>query len=105
MWEDIMINVGDILSTVGMFSTMGDIMSAMEDILSTVGGIIWLSSKNVFQGGKIYCYANLFCYANFSVVFGPNFGGCKSLWGANCLRGRPPAPCGRKPVMVHVGIS
>ena len=27
--EDIMINVGDILSTVGVFSTVGDIMSTM----------------------------------------------------------------------------
>ena len=34
---DIMINVGDILSTVGVFSTMGDIMSSVKVILSTVG--------------------------------------------------------------------
>ena len=30
----------------------------------------WLSSRNFFQGGKIYCYANFSCYA---IVFGPNF--------------------------------
>ena len=34
----------------------------------------WLSSRN-FSGGKIYCYAN------FSIVFGPNFGVQKSLKG------------------------
>ena len=33
---DIMINVGDILSTVGMFSTMGDIMMHVGDIMSTM---------------------------------------------------------------------
>ena len=31
--------LGDILSTVGIFSTMGDIMSTMGVILSTVGGV------------------------------------------------------------------
>ena len=35
-----------------------------------------------FQGSRIYCYPNFFCYANFSIVFGPNFrGGQKSLRG------------------------
>ena len=30
----------------------------------------------IFSGrGKIYCYADFFCYANFSVVFKPNFRG------------------------------
>ena len=35
--------------------------------------------QEFFQGGggKIYCYANFFCYANLSIVFGPNFGGGK----------------------------
>ena len=33
-----MSTVGDILSTVGVFSTMGDIMINVGDILSTVGG-------------------------------------------------------------------
>ena len=47
----------------------------------------WLSSRNFFRGGKIYCYANLFSYANFSFVFGPNFGGGKLPQGV---------PCGRK---------
>ena len=40
---DIMSIVGVILSTVGMFSTVGDIMMHMEDIMSTVGG-------------KVFCY-------------------------------------------------
>ena len=34
---DIMINVGDILSTMEVFSTVGDIMSTVGVILSTVG--------------------------------------------------------------------
>ena len=32
-----MMHVGDILSTVGVFSTMGDTMSTVRVILSTVG--------------------------------------------------------------------
>ena len=43
-------------------------------------------------GGKIYCYTNLFCYANFSSVFGPNFS-----WGTPC-----PHPHGRKLVVFLV---
>ena len=35
---DIMVNVGDILSTVEVFITMGDIMRTMGDILSTLWG-------------------------------------------------------------------
>ena len=34
-----MINVGDILSTVGVFSNVGDIMSTVGVILSTVGDV------------------------------------------------------------------
>ena len=34
-----MINVGDILSTMGVFSTVGDIMSTVGVILSTVEGV------------------------------------------------------------------
>ena len=34
-----MINVGDILSTVGVFSTVGDIMRTVGVILSTVGDV------------------------------------------------------------------
>ena len=53
--------------------------------------LFWLSSRNFFQGGKIYCYANFYCYA---IVFGPNFREGQKFSG-----GRPPAPpCGRKPV-------
>ena len=41
-------------------------------------------------GGKIYCYANFYCY---SIVFGPNFREVRKFsGGANCLRGRPTAP-------------
>ena len=35
---DIMINVGDILSTVGVFSTVGDIMSTVGGYLEYCGG-------------------------------------------------------------------
>ena len=46
-----------------------------------------------FSGGKIYCYANFFCYANFSIVFGPNFAGQKSLRGDKLPRwGGAPCP-------------
>ena len=45
-----MINVGDILSTVGVFSTMGDIMSTVGDIIMHVGGY------HEYRGGKIFCY-------------------------------------------------
>ena len=33
--------------------------------------------QDFLRVGKIYCYANFFHYANFSIVFGPNFGGGK----------------------------
>ena len=46
------------------------------------------SSRNFFQGGGgANCYANFFCYANFSVVFGPNFGEGELLEGE-----APPSP-------------
>ena len=38
-WGDIMINVGDILSTVGCSVPWGDIMSTVGVILSTVGDV------------------------------------------------------------------
>ena len=54
----------------------------------------WLSSRNFFQGGKIYCYANFFCYA---IVFGPNFReGQKFLGGQTASGGCPPAPLWKK---------
>ena len=33
----------------------------------------------IFQGGKIYCYANFFCCANYSIVLKPIVRGDKSL--------------------------
>ena len=33
-----MMHVGDLLSTVGVFSTVGDIMSTVGDIMMHVGG-------------------------------------------------------------------
>ena len=40
---------GVILSTVGMFSTVGDIMMHVGDIMSTMEGV-------QYCGGKIFCY-------------------------------------------------
>ena len=31
--------------------------------------------QEFFRGSKIYCYPNFFCYANFSIAFGPFFWG------------------------------
>ena len=53
------------------------------------------------RGSKIYCYASFYYYANFSVVFAPNFrGGGKFLRGrGNLLDGD--TLCGRKPVVMY----
>ena len=58
----------------------------------------WLSSRDFFLGGKISCYTSFFCYANFSVVFGPSFGR-----GEETASGVPPAPHprGRKPTSAN----
>ena len=61
--------------------------------------ISWLSPGNFFrEGGKIYCFANFYCY---SIVFGPNFreGQKFSRGGGGKLPqgGAPCSPCGRKP--------
>ena len=47
-------------------------------------------------GGKIYCYVNFFVML-ISLLFSDQISGGKVSEGANCLRGAPPAPCGRKP--------
>ena len=49
----------------------------------------WLSSRNFFRVGKIYCYAIFFHYAKFSIVFGPNFRGGQTASGGR--------PSGTKP--------
>ena len=46
-----MINVGDILSTMGVFSTMRDIMSTMGGIMSTVGGYLEYRGDVQYRGG------------------------------------------------------
>ena len=64
-----MINVGDILSTMGVFSTVGDIMSTIGVILSTVvdvqyrggyhdarGDIMSTVEGAQYHGGKVFCY-------------------------------------------------
>ena len=35
---------------------------------------------------RIYCCANFYCYANFSVVFRPNFGGGEIVSEGDCFR-------------------
>ena len=46
---------------------------------------------NFFQGGggKIYRYANFFCYANFSIVFRTKLQGDESLWWGKLLQVAP----------------
>ena len=63
----------------------------MQDSSKCVNSCIiiecWLSSRNSFfgGGGKIYCYTNLYCCANSSILFGPNFGGVsEGAGGAPC---------------------
>ena len=47
---------GDILSTVGVFSTMGDIMSTLGVILSTVGDVQYRGGYHDARGGyHEYC--------------------------------------------------
>ena len=67
-WGDIMINVGDILSTVGVFSTVGDIMSTGGVILSTVGMFSTVGDIMMHVGG----------YHEYR-------GGCSVLWGGSQL--------------------
>ena len=45
-----MSTVGDILNTVGMFSTVGDIMINVGDILSTVG-VQYCGGYHEYHGG------------------------------------------------------
>ena len=41
----------------------GKTSTHIENILPT--GFL----PGIFQGGKIYCYVNFCCYANFSIIF------------------------------------
>ena len=68
------------------------------------GGIFhppfWLSSRNSFQGrGKICCYANFFCYANFCIVFVSNFRGWEKV--SEGEGGRLPVDCGGKSILAY----
>ena len=47
--------------------------------------LTWLFSRNFFSVGKIYCYANFFHYANFSIVFGPLISGGHTAGGGGSL--------------------
>ena len=58
-----MVHVGDILSTVGVFSTVRDIMITMKVILSTLGDTQYREGYqdtrggyHEYRGGKIFCY-------------------------------------------------
>ena len=100
-----MINVGDILSTVGVFSTMGDIMSSVGgyleyrgrcsvpwgDIMSTVGGV-------QYRGGYFLLYYIIFIilYYIFIILYHLKFeyhggyheyrGGCSVPWGTQITK-------------------
>ena len=50
-WGEIMSTVGDILSTVGVFSTVGDIMINVGDILSTMGVFSTVGGYHEYRGG------------------------------------------------------
>ena len=62
---------------------------------------LFLSLLAFFQefssGGRIYRYANFFCYANCFIVFGPNLRGQKSSRGKLPQGAAPFPPHGRKP--------
>ena len=53
---NIMINVGDILSTVGVFSAVGDIMSTVEGYHEYHGDILSTVWDTQYRGGTIFCY-------------------------------------------------
>ena len=53
---------GDILSTVGVFSTMGDIMSTVGVILSTVGAFSTVGEIMMHVGGCSVPLGEIFCY-------------------------------------------
>ena len=73
--------------------------STSSDHLSWYSGFLSGLFRGV--GDKIYCYANFFVYANFPIVIRPNFRDQKSPRGANCLRGSPLPPGGRKPIFFN----
>ena len=54
-----------------MFNNIESTFSLHKGQLYAPGSLPGISSG----GGKIYCNANLFCYANYSIVFVLNFGG------------------------------
>ena len=78
----------DILSTVGVFSTVGDIMINMGDIMINMGDI--MSTVEVFSmvGDIIFC--NLSTMGDIMIHVGGYYGyheGCSVLWGyANSKR-------------------
>ena len=53
--------------------------------------------QEFFRVGKIYCYANFFHYANFSIVFGPNFRGEQTASGGGGGGGGGVGVSGTKP--------
>ena len=49
--------------------------------------------QKFFKGeGKIYCYADFFCYSNFPIVFGLNFRGAKVSEVGKLFEGAPLPP-------------
>ena len=54
-WGDIMSTVRDILSTVGVFSTVGGYHDKCGDILSTVGVFSTVGGYHEYCGGYLEC--------------------------------------------------
>ena len=80
---------------IGHFITIPLILCFLLYIKGKPSFISWLSSRIFFRGvgGKIYCYANFYCY---SIVFGPNFREGRKFSGGLLPQGAPPAPLWKK---------
>ena len=63
-----MINVGDILSTVGVFSTVGDIMSTVGVMLSAVADTHYRGGYHEYREVFSTVGENIFCYLSTPTV-------------------------------------
>ena len=88
LWGDILSTVGvfstmgDILSTVGVFITVGDIMSTMGVILSTVGVILSTMGDVQYRGGYHDARGG---YHDARGGYHEYRGGCSVPWGKSLL--------------------
>ena len=84
-----MINVGDILSTVGVFSTVGDMIN-MGDIMSTVGGYLEYHGGCSVQWVDIMMHMGGYHdarggYHEYRGGYHEYCGGCSVPWGDTIL--------------------